>query len=109
MAAASNPHDELLDEMTGKFVVVTEDGATHHLDLDQRLITSSNSGPVTGIRVDPPPARLLTLATCRVGAPMVILIDRRARGVWFTRRTTATVTRIDTSSNVARLPQRVSR
>lgn len=94
MTVARDPHDELLNEMSGQFVVITDDGAVHHLDLDRRLITSISNGSITGPGGDPSPARLLTLATCRVGAAMVMLIDRSVPGVSFTRRTTTPVSRI---------------
>lgn len=96
--------DRLLDEMEGVFVVATEDGTTYHLDMDQRVVTrSAEVGPAMRAVVDPAPASLLTVATCRIGAPMVLLIDRNVPGVRFTRRATANVIRIDSASrNTAR-------
>lgn len=91
--------ERLLDEMDGVFVVATEDGITYRLDLDQRLVTrSAEVGPGVRAVVDPAPASLLTVATCRIGAPMVLLLDRNVPGVRFTRRATANVIRIESAS-----------
>jgi hypothetical protein len=88
--------DRVLDEMQGVFVVTTEDGVAHRLDLNQRqVIRTAQVGPGIHIAVDSAPAALVAVATCRVGAPMVLLIDRGAPGVWFTRRSSANVLVID--------------
>jgi hypothetical protein len=101
--------ERLLDEMEGVFVVTTEDGTTHRLDMDQRLVTrTAEVGPGTRVVVDPAPASVLTVATCRLGAPMVLLIDRNVPGVRFTRRATANVIRIDSASPNAAQPTTVT-
>lgn len=97
------------DEMEGFFVVSTEDGVTHHLDMAQRLVTRTEEiSPGVRVLVDSTPAAILTLATCRIGVPMVLLIDRNALGVQFTRRTTATVVGIDTAASPARAATRTA-
>lgn len=84
--------DRLLDEAEGAFDVATDDGAMHHLDMNRRLVTRTEDvGPGLRVVIDPAPASILTVATCRVGVPMVLLIDRNLPGVQFTRRTTAAV------------------
>lgn len=91
----SDSQDRVRDEMQGVFVVSTEDGVTHHIDLDHRqLVRMAEVAPGVLGAVDSAPAALVAVATCRVGAPMVLLIDRGAPGVWFTRRTCATVSAI---------------
>lgn len=93
----------VMDEMEGVFVVSTDDGVMHHLDMDQRLVTRTeevSSG--VHVLIDSTPASILTVATCRVGVPMVLLIDRNALGVQFTRRTTATVISIEPAASPAR-------
>jgi len=92
--------DQLLDEMDGVFTVTTEDGSVFGLDLDARLVCVAPEILDAGTPLDakPAPTRLLTLVICQVGAPMVMLIDRGTPGVWFTRRTTAPVTHIETAS-----------
>ena len=95
MHTESDSQDRVLDEMQGVFVVSTADGVTHRLDLDQRqVVRMAEFDPGILVAVDTPPATLVAVATCRVGAPMVLLIDRGAPGVWFTRRTCATVSAI---------------
>lgn len=101
------PHDDsmdrLLDETEGVFVVTTDDRVAHHLDMDQRLVTRAEEvSPGVRIVIDSAPASIITLATCRLGVPMVILIDRNAPGVRFTRRTAAAVVRIERAASAAR-------
>ena len=81
--------DQLTDDMSGVFDVHTEDGAVHRLDLDGRAAASFINERAADLDVQR--VQLLILATCRVGARMVMLIDRGAPGVRFTRRTTAVV------------------
>lgn len=82
--------------MEGVFVVTTADGLSHRLDLDRRQITrTAEISPGVRAAVESVSASLLAVATCRVGAPMVLLIDRGTPGVWFTRRATAAVVIIE--------------
>lgn len=105
MQIDNDPQDRVLDEMDGIFVVTTDDGVAYRLDLDERLVTRTVEVG-TGVRavLDPESAALVAVATCRVGAPMVLLIDRDVPGVVFTRRTSATVLVIDQVSRTP-LPQ----
>ncbi|CAN7379228.1 hypothetical protein LJR044_002301 [Microbacterium foliorum] len=90
------PQDRVLDEMDGVFVVTTDDGVAYRLDMNERRVTRTVEVGA-GIRavLDPESAALVAVATCRVGDPMVLLIDRDVPGVLFTRRTSATVLVID--------------
>lgn len=92
MQIDDEPQERVLDEMDGIFVVTTDDGVAYRLDLDERQVTRTVEVG-TGVRavLDPESAALVAVATCRVGAPMVLLIDRDVPGVLFTRRTSATV------------------
>ncbi|WP_313391619.1 MULTISPECIES: hypothetical protein [Microbacterium] len=99
------PQDRLLDDMDGVFVVATEDGVAFRLDMDERRVTRTVEAR-TGHRamLDSESAVLVAVATCRVGAPMVLLIDRNVPGVLFTRRTSGTVLNINQVSRTP-LPQ----
>lgn len=98
MANQQHHVDQVVDEMAGVFAVTTDDGIVHRLDLDQRVVTTQQGPPQPPAppKESPSPVRLLTVATCRIGAPMVLLIDRGLPGVWFTRRSTANVVSIST-------------
>ena len=89
------------------FDVCTDDGTIHRLDLIGRTVTTRRAdGSTTEGGVVPRQARLVTVATCRVGHPMVVLIDRGVPGVSFTHRTTPPVVRIDrVSAPLDRRPQ----
>lgn len=102
MQIDDEPQDRVLDDMDGVFVVSTDDGVAYRLDMDQRQVTRTvEVSPGVRTALDAVPATLMAVATCRVGAPMVLLIDRDAPGVSFTRRTSATVLVID---QVSRTP-----
>lgn len=85
----------LTDDMGGRHLVETEDGTFLRIDLDGRTAETLPASMETPFRrrrgeiVD-----LVVVATCRVGEPMVLLLDLNIPGVWFTRRTTEPVTRI---------------
>ena len=99
MQIDNEPQDRVLDEMDGIFVVTTDDGVAYHLDLDERQVTRTvevSAGVWTAL--DSASAALVAVATCRVGAPMVLLIARDVPGVMFTRHTSATVLVIDQAS-----------
>lgn len=99
------PQGRVLDEMDGVFVVTTEDGVAYRLDMNKRQVTRTvKVGTRVRAVLDPVSAALVAVATCRVGAPMVLLIDRDVPGVLFTRRTSATVLVIDRVSPTP-LPQ----
>lgn len=89
-------HDEffLTDDMSGVHVVETTDGSDLRLDLDARTVTTYTATASPIRRRDSEEVELVLLATCRVGEPMVLLLDLAIPGVWFTRRTTESVARI---------------
>ncbi|MBP5803481.1 hypothetical protein J2D78_15435 [Microbacterium maritypicum] len=92
MQIDDEPQGRVLDEMDGVFVVTTEDGVAYRLDMDERRVTRTvEVGAGVRAGLDPESDALVAVATCRVGAPMVLLIDRDVPGVLFTRRTSATV------------------
>ena len=102
---SSDTHDEpfLTDDMRGTHVVETADGTDLWVDLDARTVTTfaTPASPLrrrTREQVD-----LVLLATCRVGEPMVLLLDLDIPGVWFTRRTTEPVARILPTTSRTRL------
>ncbi|WP_460800106.1 hypothetical protein [Microbacterium sp. GXF0217] len=105
MQIDDEPQSRVLDEMDGIFVVTTEDGVAYRLDMSKRQVTRTvEVGAGVRAVLDPESAALVAVATCRVGAPMVLLIDRDVPGVLFTRRTSATVLVIDQVSRTP-LPQ----
>ncbi|AVL97599.1 MULTISPECIES: hypothetical protein [unclassified Microbacterium] len=105
MQIDDEPQVRVLDEMDGVFVVTTDDGVEYCLDMNNRQVTRTVEVR-TGVRtvLDPESAALVAVATCRVGVPMVLLIDRDVPGVLFTRRTSATVLSINQVSRTP-LPQ----
>lgn len=105
MQIDDEPQGRVLDEMDGVFVVATDDGVEYRLDMNKRQVTRTVE-TCSGVRavLDLEFAALVAVATCRVGAPMVLLIDRDIPGVVFTRRTSATVLTIDQVSRTP-LPQ----
>jgi hypothetical protein len=85
----------LSDDMNGVFVVSTADRTEVRLDLDAHTVcTFATAGSSAFSRRDREPVELVLLATCRVGEPLVMLINLRIPGIWFTRRTTEPITRI---------------
>lgn len=85
----------LADDMPGSYVVSTEGGTEMHLDLDARTVrTFAGTAPAEFRRRNREIVDLVLVGTCRIGEPMVLLLDLGIHGVWFTRRTTEPVTRI---------------
>ncbi|MDZ8276368.1 hypothetical protein R2Q81_10465 [Microbacterium aquimaris] len=82
------------DDMTGVHLVETSDGTGLRVDLDARTVQTfpAPGSPLSRRRVEE--VDLVLLATCRLGQPMVVLLDLEIPGVWFTRRTTEPVARI---------------
>lgn len=103
MQIEEEAQDRVLDDMDGVFVVATDDGVAYLLDMNRRQVTRTVE-VCCGVRavLDPESAALVAVATCRVGVPMVLLIDRDLPGVVFTRRTSATVLTIDQVSRTPR-------
>ncbi|WP_251449380.1 hypothetical protein [Microbacterium sp. Marseille-Q6648] len=88
-AALSEPF--LTDDMSGVHLVETDDGTVLRVDLDTRTVATfpTSGSPIQ--RRSREEVDLVLLATCRVGEPMVLLLDLDIPGVWFTRRTTEPV------------------
>lgn len=85
----------LTDDMAGRHLVETGDGTNLRVDLDFRTVESFAATAGTPFRRrNGEVLDLVLLATCRVGEPMVVLLDLKVPGIWFTRRTTEPVTRI---------------
>jgi len=99
MLSVSHEESCLTDDMNGVHVVETSDGTQLRVDLDARVVTTY---PVAGSSIRRRRSEevdLVLLATCRVGEPMVLLLDLDYPGVWFTRRTTEAVVRIRRTDN----------
>lgn len=95
MRESLHVESHLTDDMPGTYLVSTDDGTRVRLDLDARTAcTFAATGPAEFRRRNRQDVELVLLATCRIGEPMVLLLDLGIDGVWFTRRTTAPVTRI---------------
>lgn len=88
--------DALEDDRVGRFRVTTRTGTRYFLDLDRRLIRREPAftGSSALMRRDGQDLDLVFLRQCRLGAPLVVLIDLRIRGACWTQRTSADVTRI---------------
>jgi hypothetical protein len=85
----------LTDDMGGCHLVETAGGTSLRLDLDCRTVETFAANSRTPFsRRDGEAVDLVLLATCRVGDPMVLLLDLEVPGVWFTRRTTEPVIEI---------------
>lgn len=94
MSTVSHEEPCLTDDMNGVHIVETSDGTRLRVDLDDGVVTTY---PVAGSSIRRRRSEevdLVLLATCRVGEPMVLLLDLVIPGVWFTRRTTEAVARI---------------
>lgn len=99
MSTVSYEESCLTDDMSGVHLVETSDGTQLRVDLDARVVTTY---PVAGSSIRrrrSEEVALVLLATCRVGEPMVLLLDLVIPGVWFTRRTTEVVAHIRYADN----------
>ncbi len=99
MSTVSHEQPCLTDDMNGVHIVETSDGTQLRVDLDSRVVTTY---PVAGSSIRrrrSEEVELVLLATCRVGEPMVLLLDLDIPGVWFTRRTTEAVAHIRPTDN----------
>lgn len=88
----------LMDDATGCFVVTTESASRYWLDLNRRQlrrVTSPASQAPLHLRGDGEYIDLIEIVDCRVGHPMVLLINLNVPGVWLTTRESTTVVRID--------------
>lgn len=99
MSTVSYQEPCLTDDMNGVHIVEASDGTRLHVNLDDRVVTTY---PVAGSSIRrrrSEEVALVLLATCRVGEPMVLLLDLDIPGVWFTRRTTEAVAHIRPAVN----------
>jgi hypothetical protein len=90
--------NELLDDATGVYVVTTESDSKYWLDLDQRLVrrvTSLFSPETLQLREDGHLVDLLEIITCRLGQPILLMINLNVPNVWLTTRESTPVVRID--------------
>lgn len=97
------------DQSQGVWVVDTE-SSRYLLDLDSRTIVRSPKitqpetdlvPPVAALRLDHDTIALITLIRCRVGGPMILILDVRKDGIR-TKRQTTNVTSIQPLSDVIR-------
>ena len=93
----------LEDDAVGRWRIITRTGTRYLLDLDRRLVRrqpdrSTGSAPM---RADGRNVALLEIVQCRVGLPLVVLIDLKVPGAACTRRITADITRIRLARVVA--------
>lgn len=90
--------DSLTDDASGCYVVTTESASRYWLDLDRRLLRRVSS-PVfhalLHLRRDGADVDLVEVVDCRLGHPMVLLINLNVPGVWLTTRESTPVVRID--------------
>jgi hypothetical protein len=90
--------DSLTDDATGCYVVTTTSGTRYWLDLDRRLsrrvVNPAALRPLR-LRQDGADIDLLEIVKCRVGLPLILLINLNLPGVWLTTRESTPVNRID--------------
>ena len=90
--------DALTDDTIGCFVVTTESASRYWLDLDQRLlrrVTSPIFQSRLRLRRDGEDIDLVEVVDCRVGHPLILLINLNLPGVWLTKRESTNIVRID--------------
>ncbi|TFC16539.1 hypothetical protein [Cryobacterium glucosi] len=90
--------DSLTDDATGCYVVTTQSASRYWLDLDRRLlrrVPSPSFPDRLQLRRDGEDIDLLEVVRCRVGRPLVLLINLNVPGVWLTTRESTPVTRIE--------------
>lgn len=88
----------LTDDATGCFVVTTQSASRYWLDLNRRLlrrVTSTQSQTTLHLRGDGEYIDLIEIVDCRLGHPMVLLINLNLPDVWLTTRESTIVVRID--------------
>jgi hypothetical protein len=88
----------LTDDATGCYVVTTQSASRYWLDLNRRLlrrVTSTQPQTTLHLRGDGEDIDLIEIVDCRLGHPMVLLINLNVPGVWLTTRESTTVVRID--------------
>ena len=88
--------DALEDDAPGRFRITTRSGTRYLIDLDRRVIRREPAfvGGSVMLRRDGQNLDLVFLRECRVGAPLIVLVDLHLRGACWTQRSSAEVTRI---------------
>jgi hypothetical protein len=88
--------DALEDDFAGRFRITTRTGTRYVIDLDRRLVRREPAftGGSVMMRRDGQDLDLVFLRECRLGAPLIVLVDLDVRGACWTQRTSAEVTRI---------------
>ena len=90
--------DSLRDDEAGCYLVTTESSSRYWLDLDRRLLRRETSAAFAGtlrLRRDGEELDLVEVVDCRVGHPLILLINLNLPGVWLTTRESAPVVRIE--------------
>lgn len=88
--------DALDDDGQGRWRITTRTGTRYLIDLDRHLVRRVNAarGSSTPMRRDGLDVDLLQLMQCRIGLPLVLLLDLHHPGAVCTRRIGGEVTRI---------------
>src|SRR5690554_6465473 len=88
--------DALDHEAVGRWRVTTRTGTRYLVDLDRQCVRRepARGGSSTSMHRDQQDVDLLQLMQCRIGAPLVLLLDLHLPGVACTRRVSSDVTRI---------------
>ena len=90
--------DSFSDDEAGCYVVTTESSSRYWLDLDRRLLRRVPSDVFAGtlrLRRDGEDLDLVEVVDCRVGHPLIVLINLDLTGVWLTARESTPVVRIE--------------
>ena len=88
----------LTDEATGRYLVTTESGSRYTLDFNRRLFRRTTNPTLVarrGLRRDGEDIDLVEVIECRLGKPLLLLINLWVPGVWFTTRESTPVVRIE--------------
>jgi hypothetical protein len=93
--------DELADDGDGGWRVLTQTGTRYLLDLDRRRIRRlpAPGALSTWMRRDGEELHLIELCQCRVGSPLIILVDLQVPGARHTQRTSDQIRRIRPIAN----------
>jgi hypothetical protein len=90
--------DSLRDDEADCYLVTTESSSRYWLDLDRRLLRRETSTSFAGtlrLRRDGEELDLVEVVDCRVGHPLIVLINLNLTGVWLTTRESTPVVRIE--------------
>lgn len=99
--------NSLTDNDTGFYLVTTQSLSQYWLDLDQRLLRRRpRAGSATNLmlRRDGESVDLVEVVNCRVGQPLIVLINLNVPSVWFTTRESTAVIRIEPMPPALRQP-----